>query len=305
MTAEPHAETQRRRGGAETRAPLISIVTLTHNKAAVTARCLETLLDTDYPNWELIVIDNGSTDGTRDWLGEFSGRASEAGVKVTVHHNDSNIGCSTARNQGIERASGEYVVFIDNDIAVCTRSWLTGLRDALANDAEAGMAGPKLIYPHPPHDIQCAGVGISKTGRVQFRGRGEPRNSPEFNRNDAVQCLISACVMFKRGVLDACGGFDEAFNPVEFEDFDLVYRAKEKGYTARYLPAVEMYHFESVTTAGTESLPNTYLIIKHGLLFKERWRHLFENEDGPPDEDTAWRDIATPAFESVKDLPVV
>ena len=285
--------------------PLISIITLTHNKLEVTARCLETLLQTVYPRWEMIIIDNGSTDGTSEWLEEFSRRAESSGVKVTVHHNDSNVGCSTARNQGIERAQGSHIVFIDNDVALCSRSWLQELMDALDAEPARGMVGPKLIYPYPPHRIQCAGVGISRSGRVQFRGRGEARNAPAFNQAVEVQCLISACVMFKRAVLDECGGFDEAFNPVEFEDFDLVYRARARGYTAHCLPTVEMYHFESVTTADTESLPNTYLIIKHGMLFKQRWRHLFENEDGPPDEETHWREICTPAFDSVTELPVV
>jgi GT2 family glycosyltransferase len=285
--------------------PLISIVTLTHNKLAVTARCLTTLLQTEYPNWEMIIIDNGSSDGTPDWLDEFTIQAEARDFAVTVHRNDTNIGCSTARNQGIERASGSYLVFIDNDVALRTRSWLEGLLRALEAEPSGGMIGPKLVYPYPPHDIQCAGVGISKSGRVQFRGRGEPRDTPRFSRPEEVQCLISACVMFTRTVLDECGGFDEAFNPVEYEDFDLVYRARERGYSAHYLPSVEMYHFESVTTADTESLPNTYLIIKHGMLFKQRWRHLFENEAGPSDDETHWRKIELPAFESVTELPAL
>jgi hypothetical protein len=66
-----------------------------------------------------------------------------------------------------------------------------------------------------------------------------------------------------------------------------------------------MYHFESVTTAGTAALPNTALIIRHGLLFKKRWRHLFEAESGPPDSETAWRRLRVSKLEDVAYLPAL
>jgi GT2 family glycosyltransferase len=165
--------------------------------------------------------------------------------------------------------------------------------------------GPKLVYPAAPHAIQCAGVGISRSGRVLFRGRGESKDDARFNRRRNVQCLISACLMVKKPVLDEVGGFDEAFNPVQYEDFDLCYRIRDKGYAIAYEPAVEMYHFESVTTAGTPALFNISVIIRHGLLFKNRWKHMFEKEDGPTDSEARWRKIQPPRFDSAGELPVV
>jgi GT2 family glycosyltransferase len=111
--------------------------------------------------------------------------------------------------------------------------------------------------------------------------------------------------MVSRTAFDNAGGFDEAFNPVEFEDFDLCYRIREAGLRVVYVPSVEMYHLESVTTAGTESLPNTYLIIKHGLLFKERWQHMFAGEDGPDDDETPWRKLVLPDLEELAEPPVL
>ena len=136
-------------------------------------------------------------------------------------------------------------------------------------------------------------------------GRGEQREDVRFNRERDVQSLISACCMAPKSVLDAVGGFDEAFNPVEYEDIDLCYRLRSRGYRLVYVPSVEMYHFESVTTAGTASLPNTYLIIKHGMLFKKRWRSMFAAEGGPPDAETKWRRVATQPFAAIRELPVV
>ena len=167
------------------------------------------------------------------------------------------------------------------------------------------MAGAKMVYPWAPYPIQCAGVGISKRGHVCFRGRGEPIGAPEYNRPRVVQCLISACLMIPAALIREHGGFDEAFHPVQFEDFDLVYRLREAGRAAVYEPAVEMYHFESVTTQGTPTVRNAAVVIRNGLKFQQRWRRLFENEDGPPEESCRWRDVPTVPFDAIGDLPLV
>ncbi len=284
---------------------LISIVVLTHNKREVTAKCLTSLLAGGGLPWELVVVDNGSTDDTRDWLAGFRELAAKRGIRVELLANPGNVGCSTARNQGAAAARGDRLVFIDNDVALRRRDWLAGLAAGLGSLPEAVIVGPKLVYPFAPFDIQCAGVAISPAGRVQFRGRGDSRHEPRWNRRQEVQCLISACWMVRRDAFEAAGGFDEAFNPVEFEDFDLIYRMREAGGRAYYLPEVEMYHFESVTTQGTPSLPNTYLIVKNGLLFKRRWQHCFATENGPPDGDCKWRTVPTRAFAEIGELPAI
>lgn len=269
--------------------PRLSIVTLTHNKLAITRRCLPTHFRAPSRDWELIVVDNGSDDGTDDWLEDFAGRVRAEGAQMSVIRNAGNIGCSTSRNQGIAAASGRYVAFLDNDVAVRSAGWQERMIARLDESPDHAYVGPKLVYPARPHDVQCAGVGISARGRVQFIGRGLSREDSRVTQAREVQCLISACCMTTRDVLERTGGFDEAFNPVEFEDFDLIYRARAGGLKALYEPGIEMYHCESVTTAGTASLPNTRLIVEHGLLFKSRWQHLFANEDGPDDADCQWQ----------------
>ncbi len=282
---------------------MISLIALTHNKLDVTRRCLPSWLHTTYRPLEIVLVDNGSTDGTPEWLRAFAERARAHGVGLRVHFNSDNIGCSTARNQALDLARGRCIACLDNDVALRMRNWLERLNACL--EAGPGIVGPKLVYPLPPYAIQCAGVGISRSGRVQFRGRGEARDDPRFNRAGPVQCLISACWLMQRAVIDCCGGFDEAFNPVQFEDFDLCYRARDHGFTLWYEPTVEMYHFESVTTAGTASLPNTRIVIQHGLRFKERWRRLFSSEDGPDDQETAWRKIEPTDIDQIGNLPMV
>jgi GT2 family glycosyltransferase len=201
-------------------------------------------------------------------------------------------------------ARGQIIAFLDNDVALRSRSWLTVLAGLLTEQPGVAAVGPKLVYPCPPYLIQCAGVGISDSGRVQFRGRGQQRNDPRFDHRQEVQCLISACMVVRKSVLDEVGGFDEEFNPVQYEDFDLCYRIRSRGYKAVYEPAAEMYHFESVTTAGTPTIPNTGVIIRHGLRFKKRWKHMFEKEGGPADSETAWRKLSLPDLSLLGDLPL-
>lgn len=281
----------------------VSLITLTYNKLAVTRRCLPGLLHSADRGWELIVVENGSTDGTLEWLAGFQREAGRAGVKVTVLANPANVGCSTARNQGIAAASGETIVFIDNDVTVRSRTWLGSLSRLLDADPGIGLVGPKLVYPFSPYRIQFAGGAVSRTGRVQFMGRGEANDDPRFNTRREVQYVISACCMTRRSVLDKAGGFDEAFNPVQFEDTDLCYRIRDKGSRIVYEPEVEMYHYESTTTAGTHGLANTALVVRHGLLFKGRWKRMFETENGPADTDIAWHKIAFPPLDTIPEPP--
>jgi GT2 family glycosyltransferase len=287
---------------------LYSLITLSYNKLACTRRCLSALITdsaVDAP-WEMIVVDNGSTDGSGEWCDtELTALGAAHHVPVTVLHNSGNVGCSYSRNRAIAAARGEYLVFADNDIAPRTRRWMPGLRDALASVPHAGMAGAKMVYPWQPYPIQCAGVGISPRGHVCFRGRGEPIDDPRFSRQETVQCLISACLMIPASLIQKQGGFDEAFHPVQFEDFDLCYRLREAGYVAIYTPSVEMYHFESVTTQGTPTVKNAAVVVRNGLLFQKRWRHLFEREDGPAEEACHWRKTEAVPFASIGPLPLV
>lgn len=285
-----------------------TLITLSYNKLACTRRCLSALIAdsvVDAP-WEMIVVDNGSTDGSGEWCDtELVALGAAHGVPVTVLHNPGNIGCSYSRNRAIAIARGEYLVFADNDIAPRTRRWMPGLRDALVSVPLAGAVGAKMVYPWHPYPIQCAGVGISKRGHVCFRGRGEPIDAPRFCRQESVQCLISACLLIPAALLRKHGAFDEAFHPVQFEDFDLVYRLREAGHQAVYAPAVEMYHFESVTTQGTPAVRNAAVVVRNGLLFQKRWRHLFEQESGPDEAACHWRKIDPVPFTSISALPLL
>ena len=271
--------------------PLVSVVIATLNKREYTQRCLDGLLRSPHRPLEVVLVDNGSEDGTPGMLQQYAAEGERRGVPFKIILNDANLGASTARNQGIDAASGEFVAFLDNDVVVRTLTWMERMIGAFRELPEVGILSPKLIYPFPPYLIQCAGAEVSPTGRVNFIGRGEPNDLPQLNRPRSVQCAISATWMVRAEVLRKAGYFDEAFNPVQYEDIDYCYRVRHLGYKVRYIPSVEMYHFENVTTAMSPSLNSNYLIIKNGLKFKERWRFMYSKEGGPPENEMVWRDL--------------
>jgi GT2 family glycosyltransferase len=92
---------------------------------------------------------------------------------------------------------------------------------------------------------------------------------------------------------------------VQFEDFDLCYRLRERGWEAWYEPAAEMYHFESVTTQGTPSIANAAVVVRNGLRFQRRWRHMFAGEEGASEEQCRWRRLPVPPAGVPPDLPRV
>lgn len=284
----------------------VTLIVVNYDKLPYTRLCLESVLAADPVPSQVVAIDNGSTDGTADYLRhEFAFVAARVGVGFVLVRNKENVGACTARNQGLALATGRYVAFMDNDVCVRTRRWLAILAEALESAEDVGIVGPKLVFPFPPYNIQEAGVGISRSGRVLYLGRGSPIDAPDHNKPAEMQCLISACWLMKRQVPEQIGGLDEVFNPAQFEDFDFCYRARSKGWRVLYQPAAEMYHFESVTTDGSVDINYRYITIKNGLEFKKRWQHMFSGENGPPDEQCRWLPLETRPLEQTGLPPII
>ena len=281
---------------------LVSVVIATFNKCEYTKRCLEGLLRSMHRPLEVIIVDNGSTDDTPALLRAYAAEGERRGAAFKLIFNKTNRGASTARNQGIDAAVGEYVAFLDNDVVIRTLTWMERMMEAFKQNPKVGIITPKLIFPFPPNPIQCAGAEVSPTGRVNFTGRGEPNDLPQYNRSRSVQCAISASWMVRAEVIRKAGYFDEYFNPVQYEDIDYCYRVRHLGYRVLYIPSVEMYHFENVTTAMSSGLNNRYLLVKNGMKFKERWHFMYSKEGGTPEGQMTWKNIARWPLERIPSL---
>lgn len=198
---------------------LTSLVIPVYNQLDYTRRCLDSILRwTDVP-FEVIIVDNASTDGTREYLNTVSAR---------VITNDSNLGCAKAWNQGVRASTGQVVGILNNDILV-TPGWLRGLL-AFMQRGRYGMVSPSAREGLLDYDLE--------------------RYAAEFTHRcaGAVRAeLYGACMVIDRRVFDRIGLFDEAFTYGGCEDVDFHWRALAAGWQAAMTGSVLIHHFSMVT----------------------------------------------------------
>jgi len=276
----------------------IGVVVLAHEQAAYAERALASLLEAAGRPLEAVLVDNGSGPAVGEVFDRFETAARARGETVRRLRFEANVGAIRGRNEAMELVESDLVVFLDSDCLARTRRWAALLADHLDGHKDVGIVGPKLVYPWPPYDIQCAGCEVTRSGRVIFRGRGEPIASREFNEERNCPTLISACWLMRTSLFRDLGPLDERFNPVQFEDIDYCYRAREAGWTVAYLPGVEMYHFEGMTTTKTPGIEYNSLTARNAVKFKRKWRETIEHEGGIADRaapawkaDVGWRPV--------------
>ena len=197
--------------------PRISVVVCSYNGESTIGRCLEELDRLDYPDYEVIVVDDGSTDRTAAIAAEFDVRLIRT----------ENRGLSAARNTGIEAATGEIVAFTDDD-AWPDRDWLRFLAHAFKSTDHAGIGGPNL----PPRD---AGIIESAVAHA-------PGGPTHVLLSDDIAEHVPGCNMaFRCEALKAVGGFDQQFR-VAGDDVDICWRLQERGWTIGFCPAAVVLH---------------------------------------------------------------
>ena len=276
---------------------MISVIILHHDKAAYSRACLQSLLCSSARPLEIINVDNGSRDDTAALLAAWTKQAQAAGIEAQTLSFSENIGAVRGRNEAMQAARGDLLVFLDNDTLVAQSDWLEALRQFLEEHPQCGIVAPKLLFPWPSFQIECCGCGVAASGRIQYIGRGAAKDSIIEPQN--VQCLISAAWMMRREVVAQIGALDELFSPVQYEDLDFCYRARGAGWQVWTNPRVELFHFEHTTTAGSSDINFRYVTTKNGLTFKRRWAPTFEHEDGPSDDEARWQTLAKHSIEDV------
>jgi GT2 family glycosyltransferase len=224
--------------------PSCAVVIPTYNGAALTRSCLETLLA--HPpsscTWTIVVVDDGSTDGTPAALGCF-------GSDIQLVELPANSGFASACNAGAHAAGDcDYVVFLNND-TIPTPGWLDALIEEMDADPRVAVVGARLLFP--TGQVQHAGVVIGQDGWPHNLYAGFPGDHPAVMRARPVVAVTGACLLVRRSEFDRLGGFDTAFHNV-YEDVDLCLRLGQDGHLIRYRPDSLVYHLESVTRWRTK-----------------------------------------------------
>jgi GT2 family glycosyltransferase len=224
-------------------APKVSVVIPVHDKLAVTHNCLAALLLAwNDASFEVVVADDGSTDGTAELEALVSG--------ITVVRNARAEGFVSACNLGVAAARGEYVVLLNNDTEPTAR-WLDELLHAFANFERVGMAGSKLLYPDGR--LQEAGGIVWGNGQPWNYGRNANPADPRYSYTRQSDYLSGAALMLPRALWDAVGGLSEEFRPAYYEDTDLAFKVREAGYRTLYVATSVVFHFEGVSNGTSTS----------------------------------------------------
>jgi GT2 family glycosyltransferase len=215
-----------------------SVIIPVWNKRELTEQCLTELARvTVGVSYEVIVVDNRSTDDTASFLSQLSG-------DIQIIRNSENLGFAKACNQGALAARGRFLVFLNND-TIPLNNWLSALVSEATSHSDVGIVGSKLLYE--ADTVQHAGVVFSRDGLMPYHlYRGFHRDHPAVNQRRTFQSVTAACMLIRKDIFEAAGGFDEGFQN-GFEDVDLCLKVRDNGWKIVYQPLSVLYHLESQT----------------------------------------------------------
>ncbi len=219
---------------------LVSIVIPNWNGRKFLIPCLESILAQSYKQFEIIVVDNGSQDGSCELL-------SKKYPQVKLIALEHNTGFSVAVNKGINVSQGNFIALINNDTKANVH-WLEKMVEALTNNIEIGSVACKMLSMDNPKLIDGAGDGLRRGGLPGRIGHGQI----DFGQFDKERYVLGACggaVVYRKAMLDDIGLFDEDFFAY-LEDVDLSLRAQSAGYRCLYVPDAIMYHLGCGTTGS-------------------------------------------------------
>ncbi|HVX12035.1 MAG TPA: glycosyltransferase [Pirellulales bacterium] len=235
---------------------MTSIVIVTHNQLECTRACLASIrFLTDEP-YELVLVDNGSTDGTVDYL--------RSCPDVRLIENHENRGFPAAANQGIRASRGEQVLLLNNDVLV-TSGWLARLLRPLGNDKAIGLVGPLSNFASGSQDIK---VGYTNLACLDgFAWEHAERHARQIQE---VERLIGFCLLLRREVIDQVGLLDERFGIGNYEDDDYCRRARDAGWRLVVAQDAFIHHFGHRTFDGA-GVDLRALLHRNRKLFEEKW----------------------------------
>lgn len=249
----------------------VTVVIPNWNGRHLLPTCLAALDQQSFPGFEIIVVDNGSTDGSVEWLGK-----SFPSVRVLI--NQENLGFATAVNRGIRASDSQYMAILNSDTHV-DHNWLTALVEAAEADRRIGMCASKMLFSDRPEVINSTGICVDLAGIAwDCRGGEADDDSDQAPRDVFGPC--GGAALYRREMLEEIGLFDEDFFAY-LEDVDLAWRARRAGWRALYVPSARVLHHHSAT--GVEGSPfksfhlgrnKIWLLVKN-YPFRQAWAYGF------------------------------
>jgi hypothetical protein len=238
--------------------PLVSVIILNYNGLRFAEQCVRSVLDSDYPNFEVILVDNGSVDGSYEVLSQSFGTV----PKVRIVRNLTNLGFAEGNNVGYRSSKGDIVMFLNIDTKV-RRNWLRPLVSSMVSNDKVGGAQCKLLSMENRDAIDSVG------GFVDVLGYVYPNRSETIDKDHEIFYAEGAAMAFKRNVLrevafDA-GPFDRG-HFLYYEDSDLCWRVRLRGYEIVLVPSSVAYHYRGGAGARHLGHVRTYYFTRSHIL---------------------------------------
>ncbi|MFS0654152.1 glycosyltransferase [Bacillus sp. 179-C3.3 HS] len=237
---------------------ITSIVILTYNELHLTKQCIDSIRQhTRRDEYELIIVDNASTDGTKDYI---------RGLKdVIVIENEKNLGFAKGCNQGAKRATGDSILFLNNDTIV-TEQWLPPLKEALFASERIGMVGPVSNYVSGPQMVQPSYADVDELPAFAKQYTADQKGKRTY-----VHRLVGFCLLVKKELIEEIGLFDERFIYGSFEDDDLCMRALMKGYQLQIVHDSFVHHQGHATFQANQETNISTLFVENRVRFLDKW----------------------------------
>ncbi len=256
--------------------PLVSLIIPTRNAVELVRQCVESIIaKTSYPNYEVIIVDNGSDDqAALDYFAQLSERDN-----FRILRDERPFNYSALNNAAAREAKGEILGLINNDIQVITPEWLTELV-GIALQPGVGAVGAKLLYPDST--VQHAGVIMGMGGVAGHAFKNIQRDDPGYFCRAGVvsnfSAVTAACLVVKKSIYFEAGALNEDDLKVAFNDVDFCLKVLEAGYRNVWTPYAVLFHHESATR-GIEDNPVKKARFNSEVQYMhERWGHTFESD---------------------------
>jgi GT2 family glycosyltransferase len=254
--------------------PRVSIIIPTRNGRKLVRQCVESIrAKSTYGNYEIILVDNGSDE--KESVEYFHALRDAGTIRLVEDPRPFNF--SRINNDAAKHATGEYVLFLNNDIEVITPDWLEEMVSH-AQRPEIGAVGAKLWYPDDT--VQHAGLilvaGLAGHAHLGKR-KGDHGYFSRASLTQSLSAVTGACMCMRRALFDEVGGFDETL-AVAFNDVDLCLRLHSKGYRNLYTPFAELYHHESATRGYEDTVEKMARFKSEAEILTTRWMPLLLND---------------------------
>ncbi len=237
------------------RPPLVSVIILNWDGKKFLADCLDAVFRQTWTGMEVIMVDNGSRDGSVEFVRE------RYGDSVRVVENGENVGFAEGNNRGISVSRGRYIALLNNDACPET-TWLEEMVRVMEGDSRVGICACKIVCADNPRIIDYAGFLIYRDGTVRSRGRLE-EDRGQYSRQEETFAASGCALLYRRAMLDEVGLFDPDFF-IYGDDSELGFRARLAGWKAIFVPSSVVYHIGSATT-GVYSPFKAFLVERNRL----------------------------------------